>query len=77
MRTPASIAGHPIHPMLVPIPIGLWIFSFVCDLAYAELLGRGQREQDLEALLVRDHREHRTDPPETGRVGHALPKAQR
>ena len=32
MRTPASIAGHPIHPMLVPIPIGLWIFSLVCDL---------------------------------------------
>jgi uncharacterized membrane protein len=34
MRTPASIAGHPIHPMLVPLPIGLWIFSFVCDLAF-------------------------------------------
>jgi uncharacterized membrane protein len=32
MRTPAQIAGHPIHPMLVPIPIGLWLFSFVCDL---------------------------------------------
>jgi uncharacterized membrane protein len=34
MRTPASIAGHPIHPMLVPIPIGLWLFSLVCDLIY-------------------------------------------
>ncbi len=34
MRTPASIAKHPIHPMLVPIPIGLWIFSLVCDLIY-------------------------------------------
>ncbi len=31
MRTPAQIAGHPIHPMLVTIPIGLWVFSFVCD----------------------------------------------
>jgi uncharacterized membrane protein len=31
MRTPAQIAGHPIHPMLVTIPIGLWIFSLVCD----------------------------------------------
>jgi uncharacterized membrane protein len=31
MRTPASIARHPIHPMLVGIPIGLWIFSLVCD----------------------------------------------
>ena len=35
MRTPASIAGQPIHPMLVPIPIGLWIFSLVCDLIHA------------------------------------------
>jgi uncharacterized membrane protein len=35
MKTPASIAGHPIHPMLVPIAIGLWIFSLVCDLIYA------------------------------------------
>jgi len=35
MRTPASIAGHPIHPMLVSIPIGLWIFSLVCDLIHA------------------------------------------
>ena len=34
MRTPANIAGHPIHPMLVPLPIGLWVFSFICDLVY-------------------------------------------
>ena len=33
MRTPASIAKHPLHPMLVAIPIGLWIFSLVCDIA--------------------------------------------
>jgi uncharacterized membrane protein len=31
MRTPAQIAGHPIHPMLVAIPIGLWVFSLVAD----------------------------------------------
>ena len=35
MRTPANVAGHPIHPMLVPIPIGLWIFSLVADLIHA------------------------------------------
>jgi uncharacterized membrane protein len=35
MRTPASIARHPIHPMLVPFPIGLWVFSFACDLIFA------------------------------------------
>ena len=28
MKTPASIAGHPIHPMLVPIAIGGFVLSF-------------------------------------------------
>jgi uncharacterized membrane protein len=32
MSSRASIAGHPIHPMLVPLPIGLFVFSFVADL---------------------------------------------
>ncbi len=31
METPASIARHPIHPMLITIPVGLWIFSLACD----------------------------------------------
>lgn len=35
MATPASIAKHPIHPMLIPFPIALWIFSFICDVVYA------------------------------------------
>jgi uncharacterized membrane protein len=34
MRTPASIRHHPVHPMLVVFPIGLWVFSLVCDIAY-------------------------------------------
>ena len=33
MASRASIAGHPIHPMLVPIPIGLFVFSLVADIA--------------------------------------------
>jgi uncharacterized membrane protein len=32
MRTPASIADHPIHPMLIVFPVGLLMFSLVCDL---------------------------------------------
>lgn len=32
MRARAHIYSHPIHPMLVVFPIGLWVFSFVCDL---------------------------------------------
>ncbi|MFZ3322697.1 MAG: DUF2231 domain-containing protein [Usitatibacter sp.] len=34
MKTPASIAGHPIHPMLVPIAIGCFVFSFASDLIF-------------------------------------------
>ncbi|HEX7273416.1 MAG TPA: DUF2231 domain-containing protein [Casimicrobiaceae bacterium] len=34
MASRASIAGHPIHPMLVPLPIGLFVFSLVCDLIF-------------------------------------------
>jgi uncharacterized membrane protein len=30
----AQIFKHPIHPMLVPLPIGMWIFSFGCDLVH-------------------------------------------
>ena len=33
MKTPASIAGHPIHPMLVPIAIGGFVLSLAFDLA--------------------------------------------
>jgi uncharacterized membrane protein len=41
MDTPAQVARHPIHPMLVPIPIGLWIFSLVCDGVYHAGWGGG------------------------------------
>jgi uncharacterized membrane protein len=34
MASPASIAGHPLHPMLIPFPIALWTFSFVADVIY-------------------------------------------
>jgi uncharacterized membrane protein len=31
MSTRASVKGHPIHAMLVPLPIGLWVFAAVAD----------------------------------------------
>lgn len=31
MASPASIKKHPLHPMLVALPIGLWVFALVCD----------------------------------------------
>lgn len=30
----AQIAGHPIHPMLVPFPIAFFVATLGCDLAY-------------------------------------------
>lgn len=35
MSTPASVARHPIHPMLVAFPLGLFVFALICDLIYA------------------------------------------
>jgi uncharacterized membrane protein len=34
MSTRVTVAGHPIHPMLVTIPIGLWVFSLICDFVF-------------------------------------------
>jgi|SRR5580765_1386732 len=34
MASKASIGRHPIHPMLIPFPIGLLVFSFIADLIY-------------------------------------------
>ena len=30
----AAIEGHPLHPVLVPLPIGSFVGAFLCDLAY-------------------------------------------
>jgi len=32
VRSTAAINGHPIHPMLVPLPIGALVGAFVTDL---------------------------------------------
>jgi uncharacterized membrane protein len=33
-KSTASIAGHPIHPMLIPFPIAFFVSTFVCDLIF-------------------------------------------
>jgi uncharacterized membrane protein len=33
-KSTASIAGHPVHPMLIPFPIAFFVAAFVCDVAY-------------------------------------------
>src|SRR6185436_15914963 len=34
MQTPASISKPSIHPLLVALPVGLWVVSLLCDLLY-------------------------------------------
>ena len=34
MRSKFSILGHPIHPLLVAFPIGLFIWALVADIVY-------------------------------------------
>jgi uncharacterized membrane protein len=45
MSSPATIAKHPLHPMLVVFPIGLWVFSLISDLIF--LLGADARWNDV------------------------------
>jgi uncharacterized membrane protein len=33
-KSTAKIAGHPIHPMLIPFPIALFVSTFVTDLVF-------------------------------------------
>ena len=33
-RSSATLAGHPIHPMLVPVPIVCFVGTLITDLAY-------------------------------------------
>ncbi len=33
-KSTASIAGHPLHPMLIPFPVAFLVAAFVCDLIF-------------------------------------------
>lgn len=37
MKSRLQIAGHPIHTMVVGLPIGLYTLAFVCDVAFMML----------------------------------------
>jgi uncharacterized membrane protein len=34
MQNLASISRRPVHPLLIVLPVGLWVFSLFCDLLY-------------------------------------------
>src|SRR6478735_703729 len=33
-RSTASIAGHPIHPILIPFPVAFFVATLVCDVVF-------------------------------------------
>ena len=34
MKSKATLAGHPVHPMLIPFPLALWVTSFAVDILF-------------------------------------------
>jgi len=34
MQIPASISRSAVHPLLIALPVGLWVASLLCDLLY-------------------------------------------
>jgi uncharacterized membrane protein len=50
MASQVHVAKHPIHPMLVVFPIGLWILSLVCDLIF--YMGWGELAWDDTAFYT-------------------------
>ncbi|MCK8782492.1 DUF2231 domain-containing protein [Rhizobium sp. NTR19] len=34
LATTARVKGHPLHPLLVPLPIGFFVATLLCDLAF-------------------------------------------
>jgi uncharacterized membrane protein len=34
METPATIKHHPLHPLMITLPIGMFTLSVICDVIY-------------------------------------------
>jgi uncharacterized membrane protein len=34
-KSTAKIAGHPLHPMIIPFPIAFFVAAFACDVAFS------------------------------------------
>jgi len=50
MASKAKIMGHPIHPMLVTLPIGMWVFGLISDIVFR--LGGGLVWRDTAARAI-------------------------
>lgn len=49
-RSTARIAGHPLHPMVIPFPIAFFVSAFATDLAYLNTRDPGWAEASMWLL---------------------------
>jgi len=68
MASPASVGKHPIHPMLIPFPIALWIFSLICDLIYVMGWGGIVWKETAFYTMAGNHRRSRCRHPRIPRL---------
>lgn len=40
-RSTASIAGHPLHPMIIPFPVAFFVATLACDIVFVSGGGEG------------------------------------
>lgn len=52
MKSKAAIKGHPVHPMLVPLPIGAWALALIGDIVYASTANGFWYQFSYYAMLV-------------------------
>jgi len=52
MKSKAAIQGHPLHPALVPVPIGAWALVLVGDLVYANTMNGFWYQFSYYAMLI-------------------------
>jgi uncharacterized membrane protein len=52
MESKAKLAGHPIHQMLIPLPLGLFVFSAVVDILYGIDVVRGLSQVTYWNIIV-------------------------
>ncbi len=52
MESKAKLAGHPIHQMLIPLPLGLFVFAAIADILYGLGVYRGLSEVSWWNIIV-------------------------
>jgi uncharacterized membrane protein len=59
----ANVAGHPLHPMLVTLPIGFWVATLLADLGFWWTQADGWAIAAMWLLRTHSGRARRHDRP--------------